>query len=147
MTALRNADEVFSDGLVVAMALKGLPEYFKPFTIHVTQRDETIYFAEFKTKLRSYEDTEKMRAAATDDNVMNVRQQRGRPVGTGDRGAERAAADVVCFKCASVNHEPVTARAPHTGARPADGNSAGIETTHVRSPGRQMTRTWSMPSE
>ena len=29
-----------------------------------------------------------MRAAATDDNVMNVGQQRGRPVGTGDRGAE-----------------------------------------------------------
>ena len=32
----------------------------KPFTIHVTQRDETISFAEFKTKLRSCEDIEKM---------------------------------------------------------------------------------------
>lgn len=68
ITALRNADETLSDGLLVAMVLKGLPESFKPFTIHVTQRDETISFAEFKTKLRSYEDTEKMRAAGADDN-------------------------------------------------------------------------------
>ena len=30
---------------------------------------------------------------------MKVQQQRVRPVGTGERGAERAAADVVCFKC------------------------------------------------
>lgn len=42
ITALRNADETLSDGLLVAMVLKGLPESFKPFTIHVTQRDETI---------------------------------------------------------------------------------------------------------
>lgn len=104
ITALRNADETLSDGLLVAMVLKGLPESFKPFTIHVTQRDETISFAEFKTKLRSYEDTEKMRAAGADDNVMQVRQQRERPAGAGDRGAERAAAEVVCFKCGLKGH-------------------------------------------
>jgi len=100
----RNAGEILSDGLLVAMVLKGLPESFKPFTIHVTQRDETIYFAEFKTKLRSYDDTEKMRATTTDDNVMKVQQQRARPVGTGERGAERAAADVVCFKYGLKGH-------------------------------------------
>lgn len=55
------------------MVLKGLPESFKPFAIHVTQSDETITFAEFKTKLRSYEDIEKMRAPAAEDNVMAVR--------------------------------------------------------------------------
>ena len=104
ITAVRNAGEVLSDRLLVGMVLKGLPESFKPFVIHVSQRDDIISFAEFKTKLRSYEDTEKMRAAATDDNVMNVQQQRGRPVDTCDRGAERSAADVVCFKCGLKGH-------------------------------------------
>ena len=102
ITALRNAGETLSDGLLVAMVLKGLPESFKPFTIHVTQRDETMQFSEFKTKLRSYEDTEKMRAA--DDNVMNVQQRRARPAGAGDRGAGRTAAEVVCFRCGLRGH-------------------------------------------
>ena len=103
ITALRNAGETLSDGLLVAMVLKGLPESFKPFAIHVTQRDETMQFSEFKTKLRSYEDTEKMRAEA-DDNVMNVRQRRARPDRPADRGAERSAAEVVCFKCGLKGH-------------------------------------------
>ncbi|KAM9791032.1 uncharacterized protein LOC133165345 [Syngnathus typhle] len=103
ITALRNAGETLSDGLLVAMVLKGLPESFKPFAIHVTQRDETMQFSEFKTKMRSYEDTEKMRAEA-DDNVMNVRQRRARPDRPTDRGAERSAAEVVCFKCGLKGH-------------------------------------------
>lgn len=73
ITALKNAGETLSDGLLVAMILKGLPESFKPFTTHVTQSDVTMTFAEFKMKLRCYEDTEKMHATATDDNVMKAR--------------------------------------------------------------------------
>ena len=61
-----------------------------------------MQFSEFKTKLRSYEDTEKMRAA--DDNVMNVQQRKARPAGAGDRGAERTAAEVVCFRCGLNEH-------------------------------------------
>ena len=54
VTALRNAEERLSEGLLIAMILKGLPESFKPFVIHVTQTDENLVFAEFKTKLRSF---------------------------------------------------------------------------------------------
>ncbi|XP_033984905.1 C-type lectin domain family 14 member A [Trematomus bernacchii] len=57
------------------MVLKGLPESFKPFAIHITQIDRIISFAEFKTKLRSYEDTERMRTPPPEDNVMRAREQ------------------------------------------------------------------------
>ena len=39
-TALRNPEENHSDGLLMAIILKGLPESFKPFAIHITQGDE-----------------------------------------------------------------------------------------------------------
>lgn len=103
MTALKNAGEQLSDGLLVAMVLKGLPESFKPFTIHVTQRDETMPFAEFKTKLRSYEDNEKMRATTTEDNVMKARAQPGGR-STADASNRGADADIVCFKCGQKGH-------------------------------------------
>lgn len=82
ITALRNAVETLSDGLLVAMVLKGLSESFKP--IHVTQTEDIMPFAEFKTKLRSYEDTEKMSATSSKDNVMKARtQQTARPTAAG----------------------------------------------------------------
>ncbi|XP_034144603.1 uncharacterized protein LOC117593456 [Esox lucius] len=104
ITALRNAGEVLSDELLTAMVLKGLPETFKPFTIHVTQGDDKMTFAEFKTRLRSYEDIEHMRATTPEDNIMHVRAQQGQR----SASAGAASADIVCYRCGTKGHRART---------------------------------------
>ena len=70
--ALKAAEEVVSDGLLVAMALKGLPVRYKTFGTVVTQREKAMTFAEFKIALRNFEETEKscQKAPESEDNVM-----------------------------------------------------------------------------
>lgn len=94
ITALRHAEETLSDGLLIAMTLKGLPDSFKPFSIHITQSDEKLTFAEFKTKLRSYESTEKFSSASSgDDSVMKVK---------GRLGCE---GKLTCYNCGQKGHK------------------------------------------
>lgn len=76
ITMLCNAGETLSDGLLIAIILKGLTDVFKPFSVHVTQSDEKLTFAKFKTKLRSYESMEKFGAASSaEDSVMKVKRR------------------------------------------------------------------------
>ena len=58
--ALKEAGEVMSDLLLIAMVIKRLPPNFKPFTTVITQKKKTLTFSEFKVCLRSYEETEHM---------------------------------------------------------------------------------------
>ena len=71
-SSLTNAGESISDSLLVAMALKGLPPSYSAFATVVTQKDTDMKFAEFKTALKSYEETEKFRneGSSKRDNVM-----------------------------------------------------------------------------
>lgn len=71
-TSLRRADEQISDGLQIAMVVKGLPDSYKPFVVHITQTNGTVTFSEFKTKLRSYESTEKYGKSDVNVEVNNL---------------------------------------------------------------------------
>lgn len=104
-TSLRRADEHIRDGLQIAMVVKGLPDSYKPFVVHITQTNDVVTFSEFKTKLRSYESTEKYRksdANAEEDNVMKMSgttRWRGR-----GRGKKMDLADVECYACGKKGH-------------------------------------------
>ena len=71
-TALNNANENVSDGLLIAMILKGLLESFKPFVIVITQSDKQETCTEFKAALHSFKETECGRTATSDDSVMKT---------------------------------------------------------------------------
>ena len=60
--ALRDADEIVSDGLLVAMVVKGLPDTYKAFIAVTTQSQDMIQnFQKFKQALKNFEDTESTR--------------------------------------------------------------------------------------
>ena len=56
--SVKEAGEVISDGLLIAMVLKGFLSNFKPFATVITQKKRSWTFSKFKVCLRSYEDTD-----------------------------------------------------------------------------------------
>ena len=75
-TAMKAAEEVISDGLLIAMVLKGLPSAYKTFSTVVIQRENQMNFGDFKIALRNHEENEKCcRPAENGDNVMYVKKK------------------------------------------------------------------------
>ena len=71
VNSLKSAGEVISDGLVIAMVLKGLPSSYQAFVVVTTQTDKAMSFQEFKVALRNFEENEKARgndASSSDKN-------------------------------------------------------------------------------
>mgnify|MGYP002803371089 CR=1 FL=1 len=77
-TALRDAEEVISEALLIAMVLKGLPSEYNTFSTVIVQREKQMTFAEFKSALRSHEESAKTldtKTANANENVMFAKQK------------------------------------------------------------------------
>ena len=89
--SLRAAGEVISDGLLVAVVMKGLPAEYQPFIVVTTQNEaHQTDFTKFKSALRNFEETENTRSGNGNDNVMfNRGGQNGRGKGRNGRGGKQ----------------------------------------------------------
>ena len=118
VAALRNAGEVVSDSLLIAMVLKGLPSAFKPFEVVVTQNHDVLTFSDFKIALRNYEDsTENARITRENDadSVKHLHHRRsgggGGPQGFPPRSGgnhdkhDSGGGGVVCHTCGKPGHK------------------------------------------
>ena len=65
--ALKKAGETVTDSLLIAMVLTGLPDSYQSFVAVVTQSEKKQAFMEFKTSLRSFEETERSRSSTSLD--------------------------------------------------------------------------------
>ena len=86
---LINARETISDGLLIAMVLKGLPDTYKLFSTIITQK-ETSVFKEFKTALRNFEEIEKSKSEIQDKNKVMSMEIRSK---------------IKCFNCGKIGHK------------------------------------------
>ena len=74
------------------MVLKGQPRTFNAFSIYVTHSSKELTFSEFKTQLRSFEDTDKYNQNSNDDNVKLT------------NSFLKMSNEVSCFKCNEKGH-------------------------------------------
>ena len=103
-TALKNAGEVISDGLLIAMLLKGLPPEYKTFVAVVSQRDKQQTFQEFKVALKGFEETMKCsQQAESSSSVMKIDQSKPASAGRSSTFYK----DMTCYKCNKKGHKAV----------------------------------------
>lgn len=102
ISVLRDAGESMSDGLLVATILNGLPDSFRPLAVHVTQNEDNVTFQDFKRRLRVYEESEKMRASGSTDNVMKTYSKQSKQ-GTKTHKKD-GEATLTCYRCGEKGH-------------------------------------------
>lgn len=105
ITALRDAGETMSDGLTIAMVLRGLPDIFKPLAVHITQNEDDVTFTDFKRRLRIYEEAEKMKGTESTDNVMKTQTRQGKgPARYHTKERKDEDTNMTCYKCGIKGH-------------------------------------------
>ena len=112
-TSLKTAGETFSESLLIAMILKGLPPEYKTFSTVVTQKETPQTFTEFKIALRTFEETEKCHKphSTDDDAVMKSRW----------KNSDNSQSNFVCFTCGKVGHRKF--ECPNQGKKENSKNS------------------------
>lgn len=96
-TTLRSAGEAPSEGLMMAMVMRGLPEKYKPFTLLVTHGSADMTLAEFKTKLRNFEASDDSDPVVEEPGERVLRAQAAPRKRTGP-------AEMVCWRCGEKVH-------------------------------------------
>ena len=74
-SSLKTIGEQVSDGLLISMILKGLPDDYKAFVVVVTQSDREHNFQEFKLALCNFEETKHTRT--NNENSISVMKTKG----------------------------------------------------------------------
>ena len=96
--SLNDAGETVSDGLLIAMIIKGLSTEYRTFSTVVTQRESPMNFIDFKTALRNFEETEKCQQPHTEgaaqDSVMRANQKE-----------PRSRDNNLCYACGRPGHK------------------------------------------
>lgn len=106
ITALRGACQTLDDDLLVDMVLKELPESYQPFAIQFANTNENITFADFKAKLRKFEETEteKIWAAESRDSVMTTQGGVGGQRPKTNPLKRKDNTETVYFRCGTEGH-------------------------------------------
>ena len=115
VNALKQAGEKFSDNLLIAAILKGLPQEYEQFDVYVNQttRDKKISIMDFKVMIRNFEENNNARDNVTSKmSVMKIGHHQEKGWGRGrksheDHTDERGRAVLKCFKCGGEGHKAV----------------------------------------
>ena len=79
ITALQNTGKTLGNGLLISMVLKGLPEAFRPFAIHVAHTWRHLpHVCSIQNKTMTFWETEKLSTAESSDTVMKTQARPGR---------------------------------------------------------------------
>ena len=113
VTGLKQAGEKFSDNLLIAAVLKGLPEVYEPFDVYVNQttKDKKISFMDFKTMIRNFEENSNARDNVTTKMaVMKVRHHENPRGQTRERREDNdyrysSRQSLKCYNCGGEGHK------------------------------------------